>query len=134
MIPRPISENIDDKTAFDALIRFEGQDGKNGLAAIETKYTDKLGGNVASKQDRKFALAADLHLLTDAGTSWCRDHRFDQVARNFLLTVAFAHRHSIENAINYVVGPIDDTETPRMVADLNARHIPSRMRLWATTA
>ncbi len=125
MIPRPVSAYVDDKTAFDALILFDDKHGNQGMAAIETKYTDKLGGNIASKQDRKFALAANLQLLTKEGTSWYRERGFDQIARNLLLTLAFAHRHGIHTASNYVLGPINDVQTPRMVADLNAHLTPA---------
>lgn len=124
MIPRPSSEYIDDKTAFDALVLFHGQDGKSGLAAIETKYTDQLGGNVASKQDRKFALAAELNLLTQDGLAWYAERGFDQVARNLLLTFAVARRRNIENAINYVLGPDHDQATPAMIRDLKERLAP----------
>ena len=124
MIPHPTSDYIDDKTAFDALVLFTGRDGRNGIAAIETKYTDKLGGNVASRQDRKFALVDELDLFTAEGRAWYAERGFDQITRNLLLTLAFARRHTIDNAINFVLGPADDQDTPALVDELSARLAP----------
>lgn len=124
MIPRPTADYIDDKTAFDALIQFTNCNGQTGIAAIETKYTDKLGGNVASRQDRKLALINELNLLTPEGRAWYANHGFDQIARNLLLTLAYARRHAVDNAINYVLGPSDDHETPALIDEMNARLAP----------
>lgn len=125
MVPRPTADYIDDKTAFDAAVLFTDSRGRPGLAAIETKYTDKLGTNRASKEDRKFALADSLGLFTDEGRAWYAEHGFDQVARNLLLTLAYARKHGIANAINYVVGPREDVEAPAAVDALKSRLAPA---------
>ena len=44
-----IENYLDDKTAMDAIIRFIDNEGKKSFIAIETKYTDVLGTNSASK-------------------------------------------------------------------------------------
>jgi hypothetical protein len=124
MIPRPTHLYIDDKTAWDAAIFYADPAGKPGLVSIETKYTDKLGGNKASKQDRKFELARQLEVFTPDGLSWHRDNGFDQVARNLLLTLAYADRHALAHAKNYVMAPKDDTEAPKAVSQLRARLAP----------
>lgn len=124
MIPCPTSAYIDDKTAFDALIHFQGKNGKPGIAAIETKYSDKLGGNVATKQERKYQVADDLGLLTSEGRIWYQQHGFDQVARNLLLTLAYAREKEIPEAINYVLGPECDAQTPEIIASLQRRLTP----------
>ena len=67
MIPRPTKDYIDDRTAFDAAVLFRDEAGATGIATIETKYTDKLGGNRASRERRKFALAEELGLFTREG-------------------------------------------------------------------
>ena len=40
---------LNDKTAMDAIIRYVDNEGKKSFIAIETKYTDVLGTNSASK-------------------------------------------------------------------------------------
>jgi len=132
MIPTPIEDYIDDKTAFDAAIFFADPQGRPGLVSIETKYTDKLGGNAATKQDKKFALALKLEMFTDEGLGWYRQNGFDQIARNLLLTLAYAKKHALTSAINYVLAPEQDTESPELVSQLTDRLVPAfkdRIRL-----
>ena len=125
MLPRPTERYIDDKTAFDAAVLFRDASGLRGLVSIETKYTDKLGVNKASNEDRKFALARDLGLFTDEGLAWYRTHGFDQVARNLLLTLAYAQVEGLDYATNYVLGPAEDKEAPRAVESLRQRLAPA---------
>lgn len=47
-IPSYYKQCLNDKTAMDAFFRFVTSDGKTGIIAIETKYTDVLGQNEAS--------------------------------------------------------------------------------------
>jgi len=124
MIPRPIADYIDDKTAFDAAILFTDDAGRPGLASIETKYTDKLRVKAASKQEKKFALAKRLRLFSDEGLCYYETNGFDQVARNLLLTLAYAERHQLVSATNYVLAPKDDEEAPNAVAALQDRLVP----------
>ncbi len=127
MIPRPTSAYIDDKTAFDAAIRFRDASNRPGLVSIETKYTDHLAGNCASKQERKHALADELGLFTDEGRRYFADFGYDQVARNLLLTLAYARRHSCVTALNYVLSLRCDDEARQAVDGLRA-HLASRFR------
>ena len=124
MIPTPVEDYIDDKTAFDAAIFFVDPQGQPGLASIETKYTDKLGKNPAAKQDKKFALARELSLFTNEGFAWHEQNGFDQVARNLLLTLAYAKKHGLVSAINYVLAPEQDSEAPMAVDQLRERLAP----------
>ena len=121
MIPRPTRTYIDDKTAFDAAVLFTDESGQPGLAAIETKYSDKLGGNRATRQKRKFELADELGLFTREGQEWYGAKGFDQVARNLLLTLAYARRHQIQNAVNYVLAPAEDAVGRRVVEAIQQR-------------
>ena len=125
MLPRPTERYIDDKTAFDAAVLFRDASGRPGLASIETKYTDELGGNKARNEDRKFELALNLGLFTDDGLAWYRTHGFDQVARNLLLTFAYARVEGLHHAMNYVLGPAEDEEAPRAVESLRLRLAPA---------
>lgn len=125
MLPRPTERYIDDKTAFDAAVTFRDVSGPAGIATIETKYTDRLGGNRAGREERKFALARELDLFTPDGAAWHREHGFDQVARNLLLTLAYAHVEGLAHATNYVLGPAEDGEAPRAVQSLRGRLAPA---------
>jgi hypothetical protein len=109
MIPRPIADYIDDKTAFDAAIMFSSN-GLNYLAAIETKYTDKLGTNRASDENIKKLLAENLKIFTPEGQDFYFTNGFDQVARNLLLTLAYSQKHQCTGAINYVLALEEDDE------------------------
>jgi hypothetical protein len=50
-IPENYKELTGDKSAMDAIIRFEDEAGKKGFIAIETKYSENLGTNVAYDKD-----------------------------------------------------------------------------------
>lgn len=51
-IPENHMELTGDKSAMDAIIRFEDEHGKGGFIAIETKYSENLGTNVAYDRDK----------------------------------------------------------------------------------
>ena len=46
-IPKEYKELTGDKSAMDAIIRFEYENGNKGFIAIETKYSENLGTNIA---------------------------------------------------------------------------------------
>ena len=51
-IPENYKDLTGDKSAMDAIIRFEDEHGKKGFIAIETKYSENLGTNVAYDRDK----------------------------------------------------------------------------------
>ena len=51
-IPENHMELTGDKSAMDAIIRFEDEHGKKGFIAVETKYSENLGTNVAYDRDK----------------------------------------------------------------------------------
>ena len=51
-IPENHMELTGDKSAMDAIIRFEDEHGKKGFISIETKYSENLGTNVAYDRDK----------------------------------------------------------------------------------
>jgi hypothetical protein len=124
MIPQPTDQYIDDKTAWDAAVIYTDPAGRRGLASIETKYTDKLGGNRATKEGRKLDLAKRLGVFSPDGLLWHTENGFDQVARNLLLTLAYADKHAMAHARNYVLAPRGDDEAPAAVARLKERLAP----------
>ena len=50
-IPKNYLELTGDKSAMDAIIEFEDEQGKGGFIAVETKYSESLGTNVAYDRD-----------------------------------------------------------------------------------
>ena len=124
MVPTPTRDYTDDKTAFDAAVLFTDENGHPGLASVETKYTDKLKDNRAKNEEKKFALANKLRLFTTEGQRWYDKKGFNQVARNLLLTLAYADKHDCRSAINYVLGPRDDPETLGAIQKLKSRMAP----------
>ena len=50
-IPKNYKELTGDKTAMDTIIRFVDTNGKEGFIAVETKYSENLGTNVAYDKD-----------------------------------------------------------------------------------
>ena len=50
-IPKNYPELTGDKSTMDAIIRFEDEQGKGGFIAVETKYSENLGTNVAYDRD-----------------------------------------------------------------------------------
>lgn len=121
MIPQPTTDYIGDKTAFDAAILFTDIDGTPGIASVETKYTDHLGKNAASKDVLQWQFVRKLDLLTHEGVKYYEEHKFDQVIRNLMLTLAYAQKHQRLNAINYVVALENDDEARLAVDELRTR-------------
>ncbi len=124
VLPQPKEEYIADKTAFDAAVFFTDRQGRPGLASIETKYTDKLGGNKAGREDYQKQIAEEIGLLNDEGRAWYSTHCFDQIMRNLLLTLVCGRRHQMANVRNYVVAPQADKDTPVLIDELRGRLTP----------
>ncbi|WP_094389606.1 hypothetical protein [Prevotella sp. P4-119] len=86
-IPPYYSGCLNDKTAMDAYFLYERTDGKHGIIAIETKYTDILGTNPASNPSFAIRQATEnigiSQLLTDEGIAGItkRDIKLSQVYR-----------------------------------------------------
>lgn len=124
MIPTPVDHYINDKSAWDAAVLYRDAEDRPGLASVETKYTDKLGKNTASRRDFQIEVAQRLGVFTPSGLDGYRANGFDQAARNLLLTLAYAERHGLKHAKNYVLAPEGDKEGPRAVEAIRARLKP----------
>lgn len=110
-IPPYYKECLNDKTAMDAYFLYETPDGKHGIIAIETKYTDILGTNMAS--DPSFAIKQATEnigisqLLTDEGIAGItkREIKLSQVYRNFLLTETVRLHEHLDDSISIILSP-----------------------------
>jgi hypothetical protein len=120
-LPQPLADYINDKTAFDAAIRFKDESGARGIASIETKYTDTLGKGSASAVRDQIALLDAWGMCTESGLAHFRERGISQIGRNLLLTVAYQRRHGLTHAVNYVSGLRDDATVVREVNSLRAK-------------
>ena len=96
-IPENYKKLTGDKSAMDAIIKFEDEHGNGGFVAVETKYSENLGTNVAYDRDnegnkipRTHSLKAVQELscfLPDVEKSIIKgDTPLTQIYRNFLLS------------------------------------------------
>ena len=105
-IPKEYKELTGDKSAMDAIIRFEDEHGKKGFIAIETKYSENLGTNVAYDRDdngknipRAKSIEAVKELKcfnADEEQSIVKgDTPLTQIYRNFLLSEMYGHKEGL---------------------------------------
>ena len=105
-IPENYKDLTGDKSAMDAIIRFEDEHGKKGFIAIETKYSENLGTNIAYDRDengnktpRKQSLKAvqELNCFTpDVEKSIMKGTTpLTQIYRNFLLSEMYGHKEGL---------------------------------------
>ena len=105
-IPANHEKLTGDKSAMDAIIRFEDEHGKKGFIAIETKYSENLGTNVAYDRDdngknipRAKSIEAVKELKcfnADEEQSIIKgDTPLTQIYRNFLLSEMYGHKEGL---------------------------------------
>lgn len=87
-IPQNYKDLTGDKSAMDAIIKFEDEHGKKGFIAVETKYSENLGANIASRREKSIEAIRCLKRFTpDVEQSIMKgDTPLTQVYRNFLLS------------------------------------------------
>ena len=107
-IPGNYMELTGDKSAMDAIIRFEDEQGKGGFIAVETKYSENLGSNAAYKKDdsgkkkpRPQCAKAMMELqcfTPDAEKKIMGgDTPLTQIYRNFLLSEIYGLREGLQS-------------------------------------
>ncbi|MBQ1228117.1 MAG: hypothetical protein IIX79_08515, partial [Alistipes sp.] len=105
-IPENNESLIGDKSAMDAIIRFEDVAGKSGFIAVETKYSENLGTNVAYDRDdngnkipRRQTLKAVEELcrfMPDVEQRIMKgDTPLTQIYRNFLLSEMYGYKEGL---------------------------------------
>lgn len=113
-IPEYYKDCLNDKTAMDAYMRYSTKDGKIGIIAIETKYTDILGKNQASNPSLAINTATERPGISSLFTSEAKDQINDgdielsQVYRNFLLTETVRLHEDLDDSISIVLAPMDN--------------------------
>ena len=135
-IPKEYKELTGDKSAMDAIIRFEDEHGKNGFIAIETKYSENLGTNVAYDRDengnktpRKQSLKAvqELNCFKSDVESCIISGgiRLTQIYRNFLLSEKYGQYNGV-NSYSIILAPkahpSTDNEFKSLYNELKEEH------------
>ena len=98
-IPEKYEKLTGDKSAMDAIIRFEDEEGKDGFIAIETKYSENLGTNVASRREKSIECIKQLKCFSpDAEQSIIAGNTaLTQIYRNFLLSEMYGFYEGIQS-------------------------------------
>ena len=106
---------LNDKTAMDAYFRFITVNGKKGIIAIETKYTDRLGENQASKPALAIKTATEREGVAQLFTTQVKENiltgetKLSQVYHNFLLTETVRLYEHLDDSLSIVIAPKDNT-------------------------
>ena len=115
-----IENYLNDKTAMDAIIRYIDKEGKKSFIAIETKYTDVLGTNSASKtmlhkewikRLAEFKKESEEELLNNKKL-------ISQIYRNFLLAECYRVLEGANNCYSVVLAPAQHPTTKEEVKSL----------------
>ena len=135
-IPKDYPKLTGDKSAMDAIIRFEDEQGNGGFIAIETKYSENLGTNAAYDRDkngnktpRKQSLKAVQELNCFKSDVESRiingEVRLTQIYRNFLLSEKFGHDEGL-NSYSIILAPRNhpstDNEFKSLYNELKEEH------------
>lgn len=116
-IPTPIERYTNDKSAMDAFIRFYDKAGGEYIIAIETKYTDSLGTNIARDNTLKIQFAVESGLFTEEGITQIKTN-CTQISRNFLLTEKFREVNGLRDSYSIILAPKDHPTTDKEVDSL----------------
>ena len=118
-IPENYKDLTGDKSAMDAIIRFVDTDSKRGFIAIETKYSENLGTNVASRNEKAIetikqleCFVPDIEERIKAGKP-----KLTQIYRNFLLSEAYGAHEGLES-YSVILAPKKHPTTKNELASL----------------
>lgn len=127
-IPKEYKEWTGDKSAMDAIIRFEDKHGKKGFIAVETKYSENLGTNVAYDRDengKKIPRAQNLKAVrelqcfnADVEQSIMKgDSPLTQIYRNFLLSEMYGLKEDLQS-YSIILAPKEHPTTEKELESL----------------
>ena len=127
-IPENYKDLTGDKSAMDAIIRFEDEQGKKGFIAIETKYSENLGTNAAYKRDESGKKVPRTQCINAIKKLQCftpdvekcimvGDTPLTQIYRNFLLSEMYGFE---EGLLSYsiILAPNGHPSTERELESL----------------
>jgi hypothetical protein len=120
-----------DKSAMDAIIRFEDECGKEGFIAVETKYSENLGTNASYVKDENGKKMPRLQSINAIKELQCFNPDTEkgimegkipltQIYRNFLLSEMYGLRGRDEKLESYsiILAPEEHLSTERELKSL----------------
>ena len=127
-IPANHEKLTGDKSAMDAIIRFEDEQGKGGFIAVETKYSENLGTNVAYDRDengKKIPRAKSIEAVKklqcftpDVEKSIIEGNTpLTQIYRNFLLSEMYGFEEGLMS-YSIILAPRRHPSTKRELVSL----------------
>ena len=121
-----IQNYLNDKTAMDAIIRYRDVEGQQSFIAIETKYTDTLNPNSASRTERHKEWIKRLGVFKKASEEELLDGRraISQIYRNFLLTESYGVVEGANRYYSVVLSPALHPTTEVEVASVRDELLP----------
>lgn len=111
-IPTPIENYTNDKSAMDAYIRFVDNKGGKHIIAIETKYTDVLGVNEASRCEEQKQMLVDTGLFSADFEELLMESKvkLTQIYRNLCLQSG-TDKEKLKDSYSVVLSPKDHPST-----------------------
>ena len=120
-IPEDYKDLTGDKSAMDAIIRFVDANGKKGFIAVETKYSENLGMNVAYDKDengKKIPRAKSIEAVRELKCFRpdveeqiiIGEKGLTQIYRNFLLSEVYGFRNDLQS-YSIVLSPANHPST-----------------------
>ncbi|MBR6031490.1 MAG: hypothetical protein IKP36_05950 [Bacteroidaceae bacterium] len=118
-IPDYYNHCLNDRTAMDAFFRYVTKNGKKGIIAIETKYTDILGTNQASDPSLAVKTATEREGISHVFTKEGKERiaagkiKLSQVYRNLLLTEAVRLYEQLDESLSIIISPQENTSNEK---------------------
>jgi len=124
-IPSNYKDLTGDKSAMDAIICFKTTDGKDGFIAIETKYSENLGTNEASDNEKSLEIIKQIKCFNPDVEVKIKSKqiKLTQIYRNFLLSESYG-LWSNADSYSIVLSPKTHPST-----DKEVRSITDEMQL-----
>lgn len=124
-IPEDYAELSGDKSAMDAIIRFVNESGQKGFIAIETKYSENLGTNVALEKGTDKPRAKSLEIVRQLRCFKpnIEEHitegmlKLTQIYRNFLLSESYGSKYGLDS-YSIILAPARHPSTRKEVDSL----------------
>lgn len=115
-LPYPVSEYLNDRTAFDAMLIYTTKAGERNILAIETKYVEKLGTNPSSDLTKQTELVKGCVMFNELGKIQA-SNGYGQLGRNFLLAEKFRIENRLDKAFAVVISPAENTSSSKEISD-----------------
>ena len=119
-IPTPIENYTNDKSAMDAYIRFVDNKGGKHIIAIETKYTDVLGVNEASRCEEQKQMLIDTGLFSADFEELLMGGKvkLTQIYRNLLITERYRMVEGLKDSYSVVLSPKEHPSTEEEIGSV----------------